>query len=88
MTRAFTALGVLVVTASLGACGTAAPAPTEASFKAATLEALPGVDPGAIEISNQKQFPAKWTWDVQSSGKAYTCDADNLLRLPSCTPKV
>lgn len=71
----------------LGAC--AAGAPTEAEvvgkLQAVTAQAVAAADPAAIEIVSPERFPAKWQWRANVAGKSYACDADNQMRLPSCT---
>ncbi|MDP3495585.1 MAG: hypothetical protein Q8R82_20965 [Hyphomonadaceae bacterium] len=69
---------------SLAACApTEAPA-DDATFKTATAEAVPGLDPATVAISNAKRASAKWTWDARAGAKTYSCDADDRMRLPSC----
>lgn len=58
----------------------------DGAFKAATAEALPGVDLNAVKISNAQRQALKWTWEAQAGPNTYACDADERMRLPSCMP--
>jgi hypothetical protein len=71
----------------LAACAAPAPADDQAGLHQATLEALPGIDATAIQISDAVRASSKWTWTATISGKSYACDADDQMRLPSCTPR-
>ena len=77
---------LLVAPLILAACAAPAPVDDQAGLHRATLEALPGVDASAIQISDAIRASSKWTWKVSASGKTYTCDADDQMRLPQCTP--
>ncbi len=70
----------------LVACAAPTAADDQAGLHQATLEALPGADATAIQISDAVRLPSKWTWKVSAAGKAYICDADDRMRLPQCTP--
>lgn len=71
----------------LSAC--AAPSLTDgeitAKLKEATAAAIAGASPAAIEISAPERLPAKWEWRASFDGKSFACDADDHMRLPSCT---
>jgi hypothetical protein len=51
---------------------------------AATVAALPDVPADQLFISDLARSAANSTWKVAAAGKHYACDADELLRLPSC----
>jgi hypothetical protein len=85
MTRLRLILGGVAASASLAACASPAPQDTESSLKTATAEALGGANPDAIEIINPAQTMVKWTWNAKHGGSTYACDADNQMRLPSCS---
>lgn len=72
----------------LAACTAGVPSTAEvtASLQKVTASVLAGADPAAIEIEAPERFAAKWTWRAVHEGKAYACNADNLLRLPDCSP--
>lgn len=71
----------------LGACAAGAPSDEEVAgkLKAVTAQAITASDPSAIEIESPERFAAKWQWRATHAGKSYACDADNQMRLPSCT---
>lgn len=77
---------LLVAPFILVACAAPAPGEDQAGLRQATLEALPGLDATAVEITNAVRASSKWTWTASVSGKTYACDADDQMRLPSCTP--
>jgi ABC-type glycerol-3-phosphate transport system substrate-binding protein len=77
-------VGAIASAAVLAACGGPSTEDIDASLKAATASALPGSDYDSIQILNSELFPAKWVWQATVDGKAYACDADNRMRLPSC----
>ena len=68
------------------ACAAPAPGDEQAGLHRATLDALPGIDGASVEITDAVRASSKWTWKVSVSGKTYACDADDQMRLPSCTP--
>ncbi len=70
----------------LAACAAPAPGGDQAGLHQATLEALPGIDAAAVEVTDAVRASSKWTWTVSVSGKTYACDADDQMRLPACTP--
>ena len=70
----------------LTACAAPAPGNENAGLHQATLEALPGIDATTFEITDAVRASSKWTWKASVSGKTYACDADDQMRLPSCTP--
>lgn len=69
----------------LTACAAPGPDADHGALVRATIEALPGTDAAAIQISNAERMAAKWTWNASAAGKTYACDADDKLRLPQCT---
>ncbi|MDP3739249.1 MAG: hypothetical protein Q8R02_17800 [Hyphomonadaceae bacterium] len=68
----------------LGACNGPTQEDIEASLKSATASVVPGSDPARIEVLNPELQKAKWVWQAKVDGKAYACDADDQMRLPSC----
>lgn len=70
----------------LAACAAPAPGDEQAGLHRATLEALPGSDAATVVITEAVRASSKWTWQASVSGKTYACDADDQMRLPSCTP--
>jgi hypothetical protein len=76
-----------VFAGSLSAC-TAAPADGEVTAKlsGATLTALAAGKSEAVVISNARSTPVRWDWEAVVAGKTYACDADNYMRIPSCSP--
>ncbi|HOY77566.1 MAG TPA: hypothetical protein PLN33_07145 [Hyphomonadaceae bacterium] len=78
----------LLAALTLSACGSQSQQDVEASLKSATVTALPGLDETKIAISTSERNSAKWTWTATYEGKAYSCDADERMRLPSCVPQV
>lgn len=80
------ARALLVAPLILAACAAPAVIDDEAGLRKATLEALPGVDATAIQISDAVRASSKWTWKVSVAGQAYACDADDQMRLPQCAP--
>jgi len=82
----FTHAGMsLLALAALSACAPPAPAGDQnAAIRAATVAALPDIPADQLVISDFSRGAAKSTWKASASGKSYTCDADELLRLPAC----
>ena len=78
-------LCVAAAATALAACSAASAPTDEASLKTATAEAIPGIDVASIEISNAERGPAKWTWQARAGATTYSCDADDKMRLPSCS---
>jgi hypothetical protein len=76
---------LLAAVLSATACTATTPVDVEQALKQATHEALPDTDTAQIEISGQKQLVAKWEWRASHAGKVFACDADNRMRLPSCS---
>lgn len=56
-----------------------------AKLKQATAEAIAGATPATIKITAPERLPAKWQWKASVDGKSFACDADDHMRLPSCT---
>jgi hypothetical protein len=77
---------LLLTPLALAACAGPGPDAEHGALVQATVEALPGTDATAIQISNAERMAAKWTWSANAAGKSYACDADDKLRLPQCTP--
>ena len=77
-------LSAVAAAAALAACNGPTPEDIDASLKAATASAIPGSDPAGIEVLNSELLQAKWIWQAKVDGRAYACDADNRMRLPSC----
>jgi hypothetical protein len=55
-------------------------------LRQATIEAIEGIDPTLIAISDITRTPAKISWRVTSGSRTYACDADGFYRLPWCRP--
>ncbi|MFT3723289.1 MAG: hypothetical protein QM773_06845 [Hyphomonadaceae bacterium] len=70
---------------SLAACSSATPQNVDDSLKLATAAAIPGAEAAGITISAAERHTAKWTWTATFGGTAYSCDADEHMRLPSCS---
>jgi hypothetical protein len=79
---------LLLSAASLSACDAGVPSREEitASLQKVTAQVIEASDPTAIGIETPERLPAKWTWRAMHHGQAYACNADNLLRLPDCSP--
>jgi hypothetical protein len=77
-------VSALTAAAVLAACNGPAPEDIDASLKSATASAVPGSDPARIEILNPELLQSKWVWQAKVDDKAYACDADDRMRLPSC----
>lgn len=69
----------------LSACAATPAEEVTPQLQQATATAINAPDASAIEIANAERFPAKWQWQAKVGGRTYACDADNLMRLPSCT---
>lgn len=69
----------------LSACAATPPEEVTPKLQAATAIAIQAPDASAIAITDPQSFPAKWQWRATFNGRTYACDADNLMRLPSCT---
>ena len=77
--------GVLAGVLGVGACAATSTEDATPKLQQVTAAAISAPDAGAIRIESQQRFPAKWEWRATHEGQTYACDADNLLRLPSCT---
>lgn len=79
------ALCAAVSMISLAACSDA-PTPEErdARLREVSASAIPGAAPADIIITEETAGATKVTWKAQAQGRTYACDADELLRLPSC----
>ncbi len=89
MTR-YTALGALVALTAAVLSGCAGPEAEQASqdkIRQATIEAIDGIDPAIIAISDITRTPAKISWRVTAGAQIYACDADGGYRLPWCRPE-
>jgi len=69
----------------LSACAGAPAEEVTPKLQQATAIAIKAPDASLITIENPERFPAKWQWRAKAGGQTYACDADNLMRLPSCT---
>lgn len=85
MSRCLFLLPVLV---GLAACTAGVPSNEEvtASLQKVTASVIAAPDPLAIGIEEPERLAAKWEWRAVYAGKTYNCNADNLMRLPDCTP--
>lgn len=77
---------LLLAPLAFASCAAPAPGADHNAIVQATIQALPGTDAAAIQISNAERLAAKWTWNASAEGKVYACDADDQLRLPQCIP--
>ena len=77
-------VSAVAAAAVLAACNGSMQEDIDASLKSATALAIPGSDPARIEVLNPELLKAKWVWQAKIDGKAYACDADDQMRLPSC----
>lgn len=86
MTRHLSIAGAL--TLALGVLSACAGAEIEQAsqdkLRQATLQAIEGVDPAVIAISDITRTPAKISWRVTAGTTTYACDADGFYRLPWC----
>lgn len=73
-----------VALATIAGCAAPSPEQEASSLKTVTASAIPGADAVSVEISAQKKSLTKWTWTAKYQGKTYSCDADEMMRLPSC----
>lgn len=78
-------LAMIAANLALAACAAPTTADVAPELKTLTASTLPGADPARIEVSDAKQSAAKWEWRATFEGREFQCDADNRLRLPSCT---
>lgn len=78
---------LLSVIAGLPACAAGVPSKEEvaASLQKVTATVI-AADATTISIEHAERFAAKWEWRAVHAGKAYTCNADNRMRLPDCSP--
>lgn len=75
--------------ASLSGCaGTEIEQASQDKIRQATVQAIEGVDPNLITISDITRTTAKISWRVTSGSRTYACDADGFYRLPWCRPEV
>lgn len=79
-------VGAVLASAALAACSEPTVADLETKLKTATMEALGNTDAADIVISKHDANSVRVTWEAKVDGKAFSCDADNLVRLPSCAP--
>ena len=77
--------GILTSMALLAACTESSPADLEAKVRTATAQALPELTMDSADIRGIERSTAKTRWEVHSGVDRYVCDADQLMRLPSCT---
>jgi hypothetical protein len=84
MTRAWLSFCAMASSLGLVACSAPTQEDINASLRAATASAVPGSNSERIEILKPELLKAKWVWQAKVDGKAYACDADDRMRLPSC----
>ena len=78
-------LGFLVSTLALAACLPPFALPTEEDqVKVATVAAIPGVQRGAIVISDIRHERERVSWKALTPDGAFTCAANSYLELPTC----
>lgn len=81
-TRTLAVAGFLSVAACAGAQSAE---DYRTSLRDATAGALSVADAASITVTNEERVNAKWTWKATIAGVSYVCDADDQMRLPSCT---
>ncbi len=69
----------------LSACAGTSAEDVTAKLQQVTAQTIHIGDPAGIQIESRERFAAKWQWRATFQGQTYDCDADNLMRLPSCT---
>lgn len=79
-------IGAILASGALAACSAPTAVDLEAKLKSATMEATGSADAAAIVISKHDANSVRVTWEATVDGKAFSCDADNLVRLPACAP--
>jgi hypothetical protein len=82
--------GAMVALTAAVLSGCAGPETEQASqdkLRQATIQAIDGIDPALIAISDITRTPAKISWRVTSGAQTYACDADGGYRLPWCRPE-
>jgi len=79
-------VGAVLASTALAACSAPTVDDFEAKLKTATLQATGSAETAAIVISKHDANSVRVTWDATVDGKAFICDADNLVRLPACAP--
>jgi ABC-type uncharacterized transport system auxiliary subunit len=84
MTRGRIFVAAAAAATVLAGCNAPTQEDIDASLKSATASAIPGSDPARIEVLNPELLKAKWVWQAKVDGRAYACDADDQMRLPSC----
>jgi hypothetical protein len=60
---------------------------TKQARRKATPEAIQDIDPDGVEVVALERAALKWTWTAKADGAVYACDADEQMRLLSCTKK-
>ncbi len=84
MTWAKLFMCLIASAAILAACTDPASEDVETSLQTVTASTIHVADAGDIEILNRERLASKWVWEARVGGKAYTCDADDRMRLPAC----
>jgi hypothetical protein len=78
-------LGFLVSALALAACLPPFALPDEEDMvKTATIVAIPGVQRGAIVVSDIKRESNRVSWKVLTPDGAFTCNANQYLEWPAC----
>ena len=76
----------LALAALSGCAGTEMEQASQDKIRQATVQAIEGIDPDLLTISDVTRTPAKISWRVTSGSRTYACDADGFYRLPWCRP--
>jgi hypothetical protein len=78
-------LGFLVSALALAACLPPFALPNEKDLaKTATVAAIPGVQRGAVVISDIRHEPKRVSWTALTPEGVFNCDANPYLEWPSC----
>ena len=84
MTRHQSIASALALAALSGCAEAEMEQASQDKLRQATLQAIEGIDPAQITISDITRTPAKISWRVTAGASTYACDADGFYRLPWC----
>lgn len=77
--------GLLGLVALAACAGAQSAEDYRASLQTATAGVIGIADATSIAVTEEARVGAKWTWKAAAGGKSWVCDADDQMRLPSCT---
>jgi hypothetical protein len=78
-------LGFLVSALALAACLPPFALPDEKDMiKTATVAAIPGLQRGAMVISDIRHEPKRVSWKALTPDGVFDCDANQYLQWPAC----